>query len=223
MPILESIERWPGQVKKALAGKPALRRNHDEIAEAERRYEIFQGRPADRLTEINEPDAARDDQAALGWLIEMVFAPRARNQGVEIDMERLAKLRRPKEDETVDWDIVAREMGACLIVLNFEKDRVIVASNPSGTQLYLLGGNQDLSGSLPRFGVDDSKDFIELGDVAALTYLASKAQSDFEPVEWEHILGEESGASPFAFWDKLKRRIFLVGGEYRVEAPGIIN
>lgn len=222
MPILESIERWPGQVKRALAGNPA-RRNHDEIRAAKRRYEIFQGRPADRLTEIDEPDAARDDQAALGWLVEMVFAPRARNEGAMIDVERLAKLRRPKEDETVAWDKVARELGACLVVLNFEHDKVIVASNASGTQLYLLSGNQDLSGSLPRFGADDSKDFIELGDVVALTYLASKAQSDFEPVEWEHILGEESGVSPFGCWDKLKRRIFLVGGEYRVEAPGIIN
>ncbi|MGH9406778.1 MAG: hypothetical protein ACRD3D_13200 [Terriglobia bacterium] len=233
MPLVETIERWPGQVKrqakKPAAGRkrvtrvPSRRaRNVSELAEAQRLYETFQGRAADQVTTLDEPDAAREDLAALGWLIELVFYPRSRNTE-PLDVEELGKVRRPKETETRDWDDVASDLGVSLVVLNFEHDKVCVASNAAGTQLYLVGGNQDVSGTLDEFDADDTKDFIELGDLAALTYLASKAQSNFEPMEWEHVLGEESGIAPFGYWNKLERRIYLVGGEYRVEEPGLIN
>jgi hypothetical protein len=102
-------------------------------------------------------------------------------------------------------------------------DGVKVATAPSGRQLYLLGGNQNLDAQLERFGSDFSKDFVELGAAVQITYRARKSMDQFDLVDYWHKLGEETGEPPFAFYDRLKRRIFLAGGRYRVEAPGIIN
>lgn len=102
-------------------------------------------------------------------------------------------------------------------------DAVKVASAPGGKQLYLLGGNQNLDSQLGRFGSDPGKDFVELGAATQITYQARKSIDDFKLVDYFHNLGEETNEPPYAFYDRLKRRIFLAGGRYRVEAPGIIN
>jgi len=102
-------------------------------------------------------------------------------------------------------------------------DAVKVASAPGGKQLYFLGGNQNLDGELGRFGSDPSKDFVDLGTAVQLTYRARKSMDNYQLVNYYHDLGEETGEQPLAFYDRLKRRIFLVGGAYKVEAPGIIN
>jgi hypothetical protein len=219
----EAYDRLIHQIEPNPARRPRMRRNPSELAEAQRLYETFHGRTAANVTDYDEPDDAREDLAALGWLTETVFYPRTRNHGDAIDAREVAKVRRPSEKVTRPWDQVARELGICLAVLSFEDDKVAVASNAEGTQLYLIGGRQDLSGVLDKFDADESKDFIELGDALAISYLASKAQSDYKPMEWEHILGEESGYSPFGYWNRLQSRIYLVGGDYRVDEPGIIN
>lgn len=102
-------------------------------------------------------------------------------------------------------------------------DAVKVASAPGGKQLYLIGGNQNLDSQLGRFGSDPSKDFVELGAATQITYQARKSMDNFTLVDYYHNLGEETNEPPFAFYDRLKHRIFLAGGRYRVEAPGIIN
>lgn len=102
-------------------------------------------------------------------------------------------------------------------------DAVKVASAPGGKQLYLLGGNQNIDAQLGSFGSDPAKDFVELGAAVQITYRARKSMDDFKLVDYWHKLGEETGEPPYAFYDRLKRRIFLAGGRYRVEAPGIIN
>jgi hypothetical protein len=102
-------------------------------------------------------------------------------------------------------------------------DAVKVASAPGGKQLYLIGGNQNLDSQLGRFGSDTGKDFVELGAATMITYRARKSMDNFVLYDYYHNLGEETGEPPYAFYDRLKRRIFLAGGRYRVEAPGIIN
>jgi len=104
-----------------------------------------------------------------------------------------------------------------------ESDEVKLASNPAGTQLYFIGGNQDLSRSLKEFPGDHSKDFIDLGDVLRVSYFARKGFDGFEPIYYHHDLGEDGGSRPRAFYNKLQKTIFLVGGDYKVEAPGIVN
>jgi len=104
-----------------------------------------------------------------------------------------------------------------------QADAVKVASAPGGKQLYLIGGNQNIDSQLGSFGSDPGKDFVELGAATQITYRARKSMDDFKLVDYYHNLGEETNEPPYAFYDRLKRRIFLAGGRYRVEAPGIIN
>jgi hypothetical protein len=109
------------------------------------------------------------------------------------------------------------------VKIGFGGDAVKVASSPNGRQLYLLGGNQNIDGAIDRFGVDATKDFIVLGAAMQITYRARKSFDGYKSVDYYHDLGEETGDVPVAFYDKFKHRIFLAGGAYRVEAPGIIN
>lgn len=109
------------------------------------------------------------------------------------------------------------------VKVNFKNDGVRVASSPDAAQLYLLGGNQDISGNLEMFGADESKDLIDLGEAKQIVYDAAKWQTNFDPQEWKHDFGEESGVRPRGFYDQLKKRIFFAGGTYKVERPGIVD
>lgn len=105
----------------------------------------------------------------------------------------------------------------------FTDDHVKVASSPNGKQLYLIGGNQNIDSHLEQIGGDASKDFVELGQAIYISYATRKSIDDFKWTEYVHKLGEETSEPPIAFYNRLQRRIYLVGGRYTVEAPGIIN
>lgn len=112
--------------------------------------------------------------------------------------------------------------------INFEGDGVKLASAPSGRQLYLIGGNQNLSSLLEKFTDDPEKDFIDLGEALEVQYEARKIHSNFAPTQWYHKFGEKNGALPRLMYDKLKKRIFVIGGEYFIDtadavSPGIEN
>lgn len=118
--------------------------------------------------------------------------------------------------------VIDARSGKCKITFPAE-DGVQVASAPGGKQIYFIGGNQNIESQLENFGSDEAKDFVELGAAIKITYRTRKRIDNFDLVDYWHIAGEETNEPPFAFYDRLKRRIFLVGGRYRVEAPGIIN
>jgi hypothetical protein len=115
-----------------------------------------------------------------------------------------------------------------VIKLEFEDDGVRLASSPDGKQLYCIGGRQNL---LPLLDEDSKqKDFLNIGECQEVAYLARKIHSDYEPVEWFHKFGEERDGStkPQLMFDKLKKQIFFVGGEYSIDtnvdlSPGIEN
>lgn len=110
------------------------------------------------------------------------------------------------------------------VKVGFKNDGVRLASTAEGTQLVLLGGNQDISGTLGMFGsADTSKDLLDLGEAKQIVYDAAKWQTDFTPQEWKHDFGEESGIRPRVFFDQLNKRLMFAGGTYRVERPGIVD
>jgi hypothetical protein len=172
-------------------------------------------------------------------------AKRSRRRNPDGELDQAADLyrefhgREPHEIlEMQETDLARRDYTALgpLIDLHFklpneslakisfgDSDAVLVVSSPNGRQIYLLGGNQDISGSLASMGADVSKDLIDLGDAVFISYDASKWQTDFKATIWEHKLGEESKVYPRGFYDQIKRRIFFAGGNYRVERPGIID
>lgn len=109
---------------------------------------------------------------------------------------------------------------------NFDDDGVKLASSPDGKQLYCIGGNQNLGQCLDKDSME--KDFIDLGEAVEVQYLARKIHGNFEPIKYFHKFGEVTGARPHLAYDKLKRQIFFIGGEYFIDAkqgvsPGIEN
>ncbi len=109
---------------------------------------------------------------------------------------------------------------------NFHDDGVKLASSPDGKQLYCIGGNQNLSQCLDHDSLE--KDFIDLGEATEVQYLARKIHGNFEPISYFHKFGEKTGARPQLAYDKLKKQIFFVGGEYFIDtkqgvSPGIEN
>lgn len=108
--------------------------------------------------------------------------------------------------------------------LNFKGLGVKVTSNAAGTQLYFIGGQQRL-GRFGYFGADRTKDLVDLGAARYIAYRTRKSQIDNKNSTYEHFLGDETGSYPRLMYDKRGRepRLYLAGGEYRVEGVGIVN
>lgn len=115
--------------------------------------------------------------------------------------------------------VVARDGKAWS--LKFENSDVRLASTPEGTQLYLVGGDQQVD--LAALGLRPDRDHIVLGELLAVVYHTSKAFHDFEPTDYEHRFGEDSGIRPLLCYDVLNRALYIVGGNYRVRPEGIVD
>ena len=177
---------------KAEKGK----RNPDEMNEstqAVRLYQEFHGKDPTMIVRAQRSAAMRTDYTALGQLLGIGLF----TEGVTI----------PSPDH---WEKYPH--------LEFDP-KPMLASNAGGTQLYSIGGNQDLADVLPDFDVDAKKDLLDLGPIAFVVYLARKAPS-FAPTEWMHAFDEPI---PSLAYDQIKCELFFVGGGYSVKAPGIMH
>ena len=105
---------------------------------------------------------------------------------------------------------------------NFDGDGVVLASAPDGRTLYCVGGDQNILPCLDR--ESQEKDFIDVGEAIEVQYLARKIHGEFRPVSYYHEFGEINGTRPRIMFDKLKKQIFFVGGDYWIDtsmpAPG---
>jgi hypothetical protein len=105
-----------------------------------------------------------------------------------------------------------------------ESDDIKLAANPEGTQLYFIGGSQaGVMNYLVKSGADTSKDLIEIGEATRVIYQTRKEMDQFRVANYDHKLGENGGRPPILFFDKVRRRLFLVGGTYQVRPEGIVN
>ena len=106
--------------------------------------------------------------------------------------------------------------------IDFAGDNVILASNADGTQLYIIGGNQNIDGLLDKTD-DGSKDFLDLGPLAKIIYRARKDFDRFEEIDYVHRMGDGGHAKPRVFYDRLDHQLYIAGGEYKVKRGGIVN
>lgn len=104
-------------------------------------------------------------------------------------------------------------------LLDFGKCQAVCTAD--GTNIYFLGGNQAVD--LSDLAIDSDKDHVQLGECTYIKYFSRKGFHDFEPVDYYHEFGEEDGIRPVLAYDSLNKKLFLMGGNYRVEAAGIIN
>ena len=194
--------------KVAAVARPRHRRRtrNPELAgtrQAVRLFETFHGKDAQEVVEKQVSAAMRMDYTALGDLVALGLGDCPKHGNALVN----------------GWD-------ACNN-LTFDGDGVKLASSPEGRQLYLIGGNQNLDKALANWeGIDPEKDLIDLGECGFVVYEARKAHSNFEPVEWVHEFGEGSRSVPRILYDRIKRQVFLTGGEYFIDAskelsPGI--
>jgi hypothetical protein len=105
--------------------------------------------------------------------------------------------------------------------LSFKGCDVKLGSSAEGNQLYCLGGDQNCEKLLPQ--PDTGKDLVELGTVTHISYVTRKGFDKFRESIYEHKFGEEGGKPPSAWYARLAKRVLIGGGDYRVEAPGIID
>ncbi|KKK86137.1 hypothetical protein LCGC14_2766250, partial [marine sediment metagenome] len=107
------------------------------------------------------------------------------------------------------------------VEIDFSKDKIILASDHQGRQLYFTGGNQKLSLSdLNMSGSKWRKDLMEIGKVRELTYRTKKKFDNFKTIDYFHGLGEESGVMPTLLFDTLSDQLKLAGGQYLVKPEG---
>lgn len=199
------VKSRKSRVRKDRRVTSHLRKNPSDIHQAVKLFGAFHGRDAQEIIEKQESAAMRLDYTALGDLIALGLGePKLHGQRLVTGWEKCEHI-------------------------GFKGDGVKLASAPNGKQLYLIGGNQNLSAQLGNWeGVDPQKDFIDLGDCGFVVYLARKVHGNFQPVEWCHEFGERKSTLPRLMYDNLKKRIFLAGGEYFIDSskeisPGIEN
>jgi len=207
--LAELIRKQKKNPKRATRGRRRTDRRKNpsapsELRQAVKLFESFHGKEPKEIAEKHVSAAVRMDYPALGDLIAIGLGD------PEQHGNRLVH----------GWE---RENH-----ISFSGDGVKLASSPDGKQLYAIGGNQNLSSVLPRFDLDADKDFIDLGEIGFVVYLARKIHGNYEPVDYVHEFGEKSGVLPKAMYDTLRKQIFFIGGEYWIKkdrgiSPGIEN
>ena len=96
-----------------------------------------------------------------------------------------------------------------------------VVTTPDGENLYFVGGDQRIN--LDNLEIGGDKDMIELGPCVYICYHTTKDFHSFAPIDYEHHFGEENGVRPMLAYDRLNKKLFLIGGDYRVKREGIVN
>lgn len=116
-------------------------------------------------------------------------------------------------------DLIELDLPMIDKTVSFDGDGVILATDPEGTQLFVVGGDQDLSDALD-FAPGADKEFVDLGPIASITYRTRKSFDRFQVTDYVHELGEEGGEQPRLVYHALARHILIVGGDYSIAPPG---
>jgi len=99
-----------------------------------------------------------------------------------------------------------------------------LCSSEDGRQLYIEGGNQEVDlAALKMDGDDWRKDSMVLGVIKEITYRTEKHFHKFDPIDYYHKLGEETGELPYLVYDPNNKLLSISGGQYQVKPEGIVN
>lgn len=100
---------------------------------------------------------------------------------------------------------------------------VSVACSEDGGQIYFVGGDQKID--LAKLGLASQlpKDHVVIGPVFEIEYRTEKKFDGFKDLNYYHAFGEEGGEMPTLCYDVRSGLLYLVGGSYQCEAPGIVD
>src|ERR1019366_76021 len=126
------------------------RRNPEALDRAGQTYAMFHGRGQKEVIKVNELTGGPKTVTALGDLLYFVVVP--------------------GDDDSAAYK-VAWGSG---------DKRPFLASNAKATQLYIVGGNQDVDEMLRKMGVTSSaQDLLDLGEVREVEYYTQKDFDNF--------------------------------------------
>jgi hypothetical protein len=171
----------------------------DDESRAELLAEEFHGRPGRQTIEVEEREEYDEHGVVLGILV-----------GLEIVDE-------DGDYETpIEWDY--DPAGS--------PKNVLVVSNPAGTNIEFVGGDQDIDWQAVDGAGEQGKYLVYVGMVYAISYFADKhhlsgPKSQKDGIEYRHEFGEDGGELPHLVFDRRNEKLLLVGGEYDVEPEGI--
>lgn len=212
----EQVEKMQQKAVRFLRDVVKDRKKADEIAALS--VEEYAAKKKIQLQ--NPAPNAIPDESAEATKVYEGFHQEPVREVLEFQKETVAR-----KDYAVLGDLEALYLRDVGIKLYFENEGVLVASNAGRTQIYFIGGNQDLSDALDRENLktDASKDFIDMGRVDRIDYDARKGFNNFQPTIWHHAFGENGHKKPRLMYDALNQQMVLVGGEYEVKDEGIVN
>lgn len=173
----------------------------DEESRAQLLAEDFHGRPAREVIEVEEEDVYDRHVAVLGYLLEL-----------KILMEDDASFVPIKFSDDYPEQV--------------DEDTVYVVSNPAGTNLEFIGGDQDIDWQSVDGASQQGKHLVWVGPVHSIAYFTDKhhltgPKSQRDGTPYEHEFGEDGGELPHLIFDRQNKRLLLVGGDYTVEPEGI--
>ncbi len=198
-------QMWKG-IKKSFD-----RRNPQ--SESDALYETFHGAPPSETLEIIETEHIHSHLAGLGELVSLVVKLEAgKFKGEKFDMKA------PDPESSAPEQIIH------------------LSANEAATQLYLVGGDQSIDLDAmgfrdsftvthegEKFDVTDIRDLMVIGKIMRLMYRTQKAFDKFEVVDYFHKAGEDTKERPLLLYDVPNQRLKIAGGEYGIDARGVIN
>ncbi len=182
-------------------GAGGVRSNPESSAAA--LYESFHGKPSTEELLITEDVHSHEHLAVLGRAVEC-------------------------------WIDTPTGLRACIEFDQNDEEPIFVCSAEDGRQLYIEGGDQavDLA-SLKMDGEEWRKDRMVLGQFSEpepkaagkkprkhnLTYNTKKDFDQFETIDYQHDLGEETGVRPYLEYDPRNQHLYITGGQYFISQP----
>jgi hypothetical protein len=178
--------------------------------------EKFHGRPADEFERVIEYEHVDTDKAKLGDLVRLVIdTPTGK-------VFTLNFSQRPRDVVRLATRPIKNEKGEVI-----------------GKQLYFVGGDQEVNlKAMGMGGPEWVRDRMELGRLhhfpkkaneGSIVYRTKKQMHNLKLTDYWHRAGEESvgkvgqAALPLVIYDHRNKHLELAGGQYYVDAPGIIN
>ena len=191
-------------VKTRMNTRQSNRRNRrNPQGESDAMYESFHGCPSSQDVIVEREIHEHEHLAGLGDLVEV---------HIETPTGLVAHIQFP------------------------EGNRPLLSTSEDGKQLYIEGGDQKMDlKALGMNGPDWVKDRMVLGCFAEpegkrkhnIAYLTEKDFDDFEPIIYEHDLGEpnegesktERREAPYLEYEPRNVQLYITGGQYQIKTP----
>lgn len=191
--------------------------NSPEATQARELREAFTQREWKYYEMREEPHAPAGEYSAMGMFLGIAIKPTENAP----DPHRAVKEISFPNGETTD------AMDSRGVIVQAPASDVMAFCAASGHPIYLSNDQELGEEELAIFGAGPEEPCL-LGEARGFSYIDEKWHPEAGaargyPAMYEHHFGDQGGAKPQVFYSRTMKRLLLRGGDYRVEAPGIVN